>query len=219
MTTSESSVQISACGMCLVGSRVTVRTLRREDLEEMDNWCASTDPLLVLWGVPNGNPASRSLWFSMHASDPTRLWYAVERHADGHVLGTVSLREIVDQTSARLGISLDPACVDQGYGTESLELFFPYYFEALGFQRLVLDVAGANRRAVHVYEKLGFAYTGSHYRDVTDDADLGFLNQGVYSPLRAYFRRHLGHQQMLFYDMALERSSWQKRLQRGASSV
>jgi len=210
-------VQSSATGMCLVGSRVTVRTLRREDLDEMDGWGISTDPLLVLWGVPNGNPVSRSIWFSMHPSDPTRLWYALERQVDGHVLGTISLREIVNQISARLGISLDPACVDQGYGTESLGLFLPYYFGALGFPRLVLDVAGANRRAVHVYEKLGFAYTGSHYRDVTDDVDLGFLNQDVYRPLKAYFRQHLGHMQILFYDMALERGNWQKRLHDGAS--
>ncbi len=204
-------MQSPACTIRLMGSRVTVRTLQREDLDKMDSWGSSTDPLLVLWGVPNGNPISRSIWFSMHASDPTRLWYAVERHADRHVLGTISLREIVNQVSARLGISFDPACVDQGYGTESLGLFLPHYFGNLGFPRLLLDVAGANRRAVHLYEKLGFVYTGSHYRDVADDVDLRFLNQDMYRPLRAYFRRHLGRMQILFYDMALDRSAWCKQ--------
>jgi len=204
-------VQSSACVTRLVGRRVTVRTLLRDDLDQMDRWSTSNDPLLALWGVPNGNPVSRSIWYSMHACDPTRLWYAVERHTDGYMLGTISLREIVERVSARLGISFDPAYVNLGYGSESLQLFIPYYFGALGFPRLVLDVAGANRRAVHVYEKLGFVYVGSHYRDVSDDQDLSFLDQEAYRPLKAYFRRHFGRMQIIFYDMALERSNWQKR--------
>lgn len=195
----------------LEGPRVIVRTLERQDLEQMDSWRPFRDPLHALWGVPHSTPVSRDIWFTLYGSDPTRLWYAIERRADGQVIGTLSLREITRPVSARLGISLGADFVDQHYGTESLRVFLPYYFRTLDFQRLLLDVAAANRRAVHVYEKLGFAYTGSHYRDAPPDVDLNFLQQEPYRVLRGYFRRHFGRMQLLFYDMALERSAWERQ--------
>lgn len=187
-----------------------VRPLRREDLDQMDSWSPSSDPLLALWGVPQSDAVSRSIWFSMYTSDPSRLWYSVDRRSDGVLMGTISLRDIVQGVSARLGISFGPDYVDLGYGTESLRVFLPYYFGHMGFAALVLDVAAANRRAVRVYEKLGFAHSGSHYCDIPEGVDLSFLELERYRPLRGSFRRRFGRTQILFYDMTLDRSAWEK---------
>ena len=187
-----------------------VRPLNREDLDQMDRWSPSSDPLLALWGVPQSDPVARSIWFSMYISDPSRLWYSVDRRSDGVLMGTISLRDIVQGVSARLGISLGPDYVDLGYGTESLRRFLPHYFGQMGFAALLLDVAAANRRAVHVYEKLGFAHAGSHYRDVAEGVDLSFLELERYRPLRGTFRRRFGRTQILFYDMTLDRAAWEK---------
>jgi RimJ/RimL family protein N-acetyltransferase len=200
----------------LAGPRVTVRTLRSADLDAMDAWRPFEDALHSLWGVPHSTPLSRSIWFAVYGSDPSRLWYVVERNTDGQVMGALSLREIVHNASARLGVSFGADYVDLGYGSEALRVFFPYYFTTLEFPRIVLDVAAANLRAVHVYERLGFRYTGSHYREVPDDMDLSFLEQEQFKPLRIHFRDRFGQKQLLFYDMALDRTAWEGLSSRAA---
>jgi RimJ/RimL family protein N-acetyltransferase len=197
-------------GIRLESPRLILRDLRQEDLEQIGSWRPFTDPLSRLWNIPRGTRLSWELWFTVHETDPTRVWLVIERKEDHQVIGTLSLREIVKHISARLGITLGADYVEQGYGSEALRLFLPCYFYELDFRRMFLDVAAANRRAVHVYEKLGFRRTGSHYRNVPEDVDLRFLEQEPYRSLRPYFRRHLGHVQLLFYDMVLERSDWEK---------
>lgn len=195
----------------LESRRLTVREIQHGDLRHMDAWPPFRDPLHKLWNIPRRNSLSREVWFMLHRSDPTRLWFVVERRADGRVIGSITLREVVVHRSARLGISFGAPYVDQDYGSEALQLFLPYYFEELDFERLFLDVAGANERARHVYEKLRFQYFGKHYRSVPAEVSLSFLDEEQYRPLHIYFRRHLGRMQLLFYDMVLERRHWRER--------
>jgi len=200
----------TAIELRLQSPRLIVRSMRREDLDEMDSWHPFTDPLYSLWNIPRGPSVSRDIWFVVHGSDPSRLWFSIERLADQRVIGTLSLREIVQRVSARLGISLGVDYVDKGYGSEALRTFLTYYFRTLGFQRLFLDVAAANQRAIHVYRRLGFLQTASHYRNIPEGTDLQFLDQAPYRELRSCFRRHFGRMQLTFVDMALERRDWEK---------
>jgi diamine N-acetyltransferase len=183
--------------------------MRRGDLEQMHAWRPFRDPLHRLWHIPRRTPVNRDIWSMLHAADPTRLWFTIERRVDGRVIGALSLREIERPVSARLGIRLGADFVDRGYGSEALRLFLPYYFRASNFERLFLDVAATNERAIHVYEKLGFRRINRHYRNVPSGHDLSFLDQEPYRRLRTYFRRHFGRMQLLFYDMLLERSEWE----------
>nr|MBC7245619.1 GNAT family N-acetyltransferase [Chloroflexota bacterium] len=197
--------------MYLESSRLIVRDLHHTDLEQIESWRPFTDPLYRLWNIPRSTPLSRELWFMIKDNDPTRMWMVIQRKSDGQVIGTLSLREIVRRISARLGITLGADFVEQGYGTETLRLFLPHYFHEMGFRRMYLDVAAANRRALHVYEKLGFQRIGSNYRNIPEGIDLRFLEQEQYRNLRPYFRHHLGRMQLLFYEMVLERSEWEKQ--------
>lgn len=196
----------------LESQNLLIRTMDRDDLDRMESWRPFTDPLSKLWNIPRSTSVSRDIWFVMHGTDPSRMWFAIERSADRQLIGTLSLREIVKPISARLGISLGYDYVDRGYGSEALNTFLPYYFRTLDFQRLLLDVAAANKRAIHVYQKLGFQQTDSHYRTIPDGTDLSFLQQQAYRDARAHFRRHFGHMQLMFLDMALERRDWDRRL-------
>ena len=191
--------------------RLIIREIECRDIDEMQSWRPFSEPLHRLWNIPRRPSLSREMWFMLHSSDPTRLWFAVERRADGQLIGSISLREIVVRRSARLGISFGADYVDQGYGSEALRLFLPYFFDELDFPRLRLDVAAANKRARHVYEKLGFRYVGRHYRDIPDQEDMLFLREEQYQPLRQYFRRHLGRWQLLFFDMVLECDEWRQQ--------
>ena len=195
----------------LEGRRIIIRNMRPQDLKDIQAWRPFTDPLHALWNIPRDMSPSRDLWPMLRGSKHKRALYVIERRADGIVIGRLSLREITGHTSARLGIALGADFVNQGYGSEALRLFLPYYFHTLGFRRLYLDVAATNKRAIHVYEKLGFQRMGSHYRDIPLHHDLSLLKQEQYRNLRIYFRRHLGRMQLLFYDMKLDRSDWDKR--------
>jgi RimJ/RimL family protein N-acetyltransferase len=207
----ETKLASATSALRLESPRVVIREIRREDLEQMQTWPPFREPLHRLWDLPRRTPLSRDIWFMVYSSDPARMWYAIERRADGELIGALSLREIVKPTSARLGIRLGADFVDRGYGSEALRLFLPHYFRTLGFERLLLDVAATNRRAIHVYEKLGFRRIDQHYRNVPKEQDLSFLDQEPYRHLRLYFRRHFGRMQLVFYDMVLERSEWEKQ--------
>ena len=192
----------------LHGPRILIRDIARHDLDEMDAWQSFDDPLAALWNLPRSTPVARDIWFALYGADTSRLWYAVDRAADGQFIGTISLREIMERKQARLGISFGADRVDQGYGSEALRTFLPYFFDDMGFQVMVLDVAATNRRAIHVYDRLGFQHVDQQYRDVPDNCDLSFLDSEPYRQFKPYFRRRFLRWQLVFYEMSLDRPTW-----------
>jgi RimJ/RimL family protein N-acetyltransferase len=130
------------------------------------------------------------------------------------MIGSLTLREIDGQRSARLGITLGADFVSQRYGTEALKLFFDYYFGNMAFARLVLDVAATNIRAVRTYCSLGFQQIGEHYRHAGHSSYRMLLSDPHYRHLRRFFRHQGGVTQVLFYDMALTREGWHAYRQR-----
>ena len=83
----------------------------------------------------------------------------------------------------------------------------PYYFDTLGFQTLLLDVAATNERAIRCYENCGFVSAGSRYQPVEPGEDLSFLQQPDFAELSHYFQQRQGRYWVLFYDMKLERNA------------
>jgi len=57
---------------------------------------------------------------------------------------------------AEIGIKIcDPSKLEKGLGTKLLAMFI-YELFAMGYRKIVLDTSPENKRAQHVYEKLGF---------------------------------------------------------------
>jgi RimJ/RimL family protein N-acetyltransferase len=110
-----------------------------------------------------------------------------------------------------LGIGFGQQYVSRGYGSEALRLFLDYYFNRLGFQRLVLDVAAINVRALRCYERCGFKRTGSSYQPLPWNADTLFMEDEPYRHLRKYIRSDGWREMALSYDMVLERGDWLAR--------
>jgi len=204
------ALKTKSAEMRLETDRLVVRDMHSGDTQRMELWRPYRDPLHRLWHLPRRKPLSKDVWFLLHGSDPETIWFTIEHREERRIIGALSLREVSHPVSSRLGIRLVPDYVDLGYGTEVLNAFLPYYFETLGFYRMLLDVAAINTRAVHVYEKLGFQHCGKHYRKIPPEHDLSFLDEERYRPLLRFFRRHRGQMQLLFYDMVLEREAWQQ---------
>lgn len=194
--------------MKLRGERVTIRPMVRRDVEAMILWRPTVDPLYEPYDLPGRDRADHLRWFQWRSHDPSRRLFAIEDE-QARVIGSLTLREIDGQRSARLGITLGADYVSQGYGTEALRLFIDYYFAVMGFTHLVLDVCATNLRAVRTYRRLGFHQVGEHYRPATHRSYSTVRKEERYRHLRRFFRRQGTAYQVLFYDMAMTREEWQ----------
>ncbi|GIV90670.1 MAG: N-acetyltransferase [Chloroflexus sp.] len=188
----------------LLGERVRIRPWRRADTLIQERWPRYSEPFSSLWNIPRPYQPGQD---DQDWTGATEAW-AVELRS-GSLIGRISLREIDRRRqSARLGISLAQPYVGQGLGGESLRLFLSYYFGALGYQRMVLDVAAFNRRAVRCYQRLGFVSIGSEWRPVGNEPALRLLDDEQYQHLRSYFRRNPFNAHVEFYEMELTREAW-----------
>jgi diamine N-acetyltransferase len=196
--------------MRLLGPRVTVRPMERTDLVVMMKWRRFADPLYQPFDFPRQSKSEHLRWFEWRSRDPSRRLCTIEDEAHS-VIGSLTLREINGRKSARLGITIGADFVSQGYGTEALQLFLDHFFEEMGFEQMILDVAATNLRAVRCYRSLGFRQLGSHYRTATDSSYRILQDEPQYRHLRRFFRRQGMVTQVMFYDMALTRDEWRAR--------
>jgi RimJ/RimL family protein N-acetyltransferase len=175
----------------------------------MDNWLGTWGPFDDPWVIPSPGE-ERHEWYTGYIETPVCRLYAITDHAQ-QLLGHISLREIVRGQQARLGIGLAPTQKNRGYGTEALRIFLPYFFEMLGFQKMVLDVAASNQGAVRVYQKLGFLQCAQHYRGAGSDAQWRLLDEPHYASLRPFFQHNYWGWQQLHYDMELTHEQWYRQ--------
>ena len=193
----------------LHGPRIRLRPWRHLDTVTQDSWPPFTDPTQIFWHIPRRMTAEDMYW--SYDYDPSRYVWAVETHI-GTLVGRVSLRDVdTAKSEARLGISFGSPYVGQGLGSEALRVFLTYAFGSLGFRRILLDVAGTNRRAIHCYERLGFLYTGSDWRSISSSDDLRFLNDPIYDDILPYIRRNRHGTWVQFFEMELTAASWGER--------
>ena len=95
-----------------------------------------------------------------------------------------------------------------GYGTEALRSFLDHFFQEMGFDRLLLDVAATNLRAVRTYRSLGFRQVGQHFQHASHPSYRALREEPRYRHLHRFFRRQGSLTQVLFFDMILTREEW-----------
>jgi RimJ/RimL family protein N-acetyltransferase len=194
--------------MELRSDRLYLRPWNRQDDRQADEWPPYGDPLDTLWNLPRQLSATSTQWYSSFDSGSMRRAWAVDDHS-GLLIGRISLREIDErQGVARLGITFGAPYVGRGLGTEALALFLDYYFTDLGFQTMLLVVAGPNQRAVRCYRRLGFQAVGSDWRDAGMLFDKRVLDKPSFANLRQFFRNGQYGLWVQFFEMRLERSEW-----------
>lgn len=201
----------------LYGERVRLRPWQYLDSVAQDAWPPFDEPSQVFWHIPRSAPLSSAESTWSYDYDPMRYIWAVENGA-GELMGRVSLRDVDKaRAEARLGISFGSPYVGQGYGTEALTVFLDHCFGPLGFRKILLDVAGSNRRAVLCYERLGFRYTGNDWRAASSRDDMRFLDNPTYRDILPYVRRNRHGTWVQFFEMELPAAEWLAR--RSASRV
>jgi RimJ/RimL family protein N-acetyltransferase len=193
--------------MKLQGQRITIRTMKSEDLDAMLRWRPFADPLYRPFDFPRQSRSEHMRWFEWRRRDPSRRLYTIVNE-NRQVIGSLTLREIDGRRSARLGITIGADFVSQGYGTEAMHVFLDHYFGEMGFATMVLDVAATNLRAVRAYRAIGFRETGQHYRPASHPSYRILQKEPRYRHLRQFFQRTGGVAAVLFYDMSMTREEW-----------
>jgi diamine N-acetyltransferase len=181
--------------------------MQRADIDAMMRWRPFADPLYQPFDFPRQSRAEHARWFEWRSQDPRRRLYTIEDERR-QIIGSLTLREIDGLRSARLGITIGADFVSHGYGKEALQVFLDYYFEEMGFAKMILDVAATNLRAVRTYQSIGFRQVSQHYRPASHPSYRILQQEPPYRHLRHFFRYQGAIAQVLFYDMALTREEW-----------
>lgn len=157
------------------GKRVTIKYLMLEDVYLMRGWGLHENPLIEDYNFPPMDDSEIKIWYRRKTNKISNRYYGI-RNEDDQLIGYMGIKDIKRfRRESTLGIVFDPNYVGQGYGTETLTTFLKYYFTQMNMKKMILEVAGFNKRAYRVYEKLGFKQAG-YYLDEFFDPYLDLSN-------------------------------------------
>jgi UDP-4-amino-4,6-dideoxy-N-acetyl-beta-L-altrosamine N-acetyltransferase len=153
----------------LRGERVLLRPLVSGDLRRCVKWFS--DPQIIRF-LGRNTPvtfAEEEKWFRDYERRTDEQIFAIE--VDGRHLGNLGLHKI-DRTHRKADIGIvigEPEYWSKGIGTEAMRVALRYGFDALGLNKISLDVLEYNARAIRMYERVGFQQEGVHREDMYKD--------------------------------------------------
>jgi len=107
-------------------------------------------------GFPNGinTTEEKIIKQILEETDETTRRWIIE--INGEASGEMNYRNKGNNV-AEIGIKIcDFNKHEKGYGSKLLKMFMQYLFDELKYKKIILDTKLNNKRAQHVYEKLGF---------------------------------------------------------------
>ncbi len=155
----------------LVGERTYLRPLEREDAARLVPWFNDAEVTRYTTQFrPKARDDEEEFIERMRRSEHDVLFGIAARGSDA-LIGATGLHAIdARNRSATLGIVVgDRSAWGQRHGTEATTLIVGYAFDTLNLNRVALEVAVANERAVRIYKRVGFKKEGllrqSFFRD------------------------------------------------------
>lgn len=96
------------------------------------------------------------------SADTSRVDFLIFSKDSNEIVGEVVINDIfMSCRNANLRISINrKENFSKGYGTEAIILALNYGFAMLNLHRIELEVFPFNKRAIHVYERIGFKREG-----------------------------------------------------------
>jgi diamine N-acetyltransferase len=146
----------------LVGKRVYLRPLEREDLAAIRRWANDPEVRGLTGEATPMSEAGADEFLERVRHESDRVWFIVALRENDRPIGEAGLLRMFHpwrNTDLTLILGERDAW-GQGYGTEAIVLLLDYAFGYLGFHRVSVGVVGFNERAIHFYEKVGFKKEG-----------------------------------------------------------
>lgn len=146
----------------LVGERIYLRPLEREDLPHIQKW-ANDPEIRRLTGeaTPMSQPGAEA-FLERVRNDRDRVWFMIALREDDTAIGEAGLLRMFPawRTTDLTLIIGEVDAWEKGYGTEAILLLLDYAFGSQSFHRVAVGVVGFNERAIRFYEKVGFKREG-----------------------------------------------------------
>lgn len=135
-------------------SYLSFRKMELEDVFTFKNWARHDSILFLDYNFIEESEKEVVDWFNWKTKKPMSEYY-VALFKD-KIIGYMSFKNINKiLKTAELGIVLDPNYINKGLGKDILKKFLDYAKDR-GFKKIILFVADYNKRAIRVYESLGF---------------------------------------------------------------
>lgn len=146
----------------LVGDKVRLRPIRRDDLPAFFAWLNDPEVFRHLGlARPPVSLADEEGWLADIAAEEDSFCWAIET-LDGQLLGDIRLSLWDDDdVTAELGIMIgNKAEWGKGYGTDAICTVLRHAFRDLGLHRVELTTDEDNTRGIRCFEKCGFVREG-----------------------------------------------------------
>jgi len=146
------------------GKLIRLRGIEPSDWEMFYELDQDHETVRGLYWVPfpRGKEATRQ-WTEKKVSeqpDGDNYFFVVE-DLEGQAVGAIATHDCNPRMGTfKYGISIRKKYRGKGYASEAIKLVIHYYFEELGYQKVIAEVYGFNEASQRLHEKLGFQLEG-----------------------------------------------------------
>lgn len=171
--------------MIAKGEDYIIRPLEPDDKYQLLKWQEYSDPIFYGYNYSDMTESELNYWYNSKQF-PFRSRYFAVINNEKEMFAYIGMKEINRFTrSSKLGIVMDAKYVSKGYGYMIMNDFLDYYFNQLAMKRMILEVNAWNKRAIRLYESLGFKYysfTSEKFENQSID-----LDSSKYDDVREFF--------------------------------
>ena len=142
------------------GERIILRAIERQDLPTYVRWLNDPQVLEHFGDSVPLSIAQEEQWYEETLKNPATVDFAVEfegQHVGGAGFSKIDGRHAHAEVGLFIGV---PDLWDRGLGADVLRTLLRFGFEQMNLHRIYLRVFAENKRAVHLYEKVGFQHEG-----------------------------------------------------------
>ena len=185
--------------MLLKSDSLVIRNAETTDASILGTWWRN-GKIMAHAGFPNGLSITDEEIAESLSKDSDNTYRRLIIEADNLPVGEMNYRNIGNNT-AEIGIKIcDFSKQEKGYGSRLLIMLIDELFINCGYEKIVLDTNLNNKRAQHVYEKLGFIKVCERY-DCWEN-QLGELQSAVdYEMKKDYYIRRFKEAEVKFYKI------------------
>lgn len=146
----------------LIGKRVYLRALEKEDLICIQKWSNDPEIRKLTGEVASMDQADADKFLERVYNDNTREWFVIIVKENERLIGEAGLLRMFHawRTTDISIIIGEKDAWGKGYGTEAILLLLDYAFRRLNFHRVAIGVVGFNEKAIRFWEKIGFKKEG-----------------------------------------------------------